>query len=55
LLSGGNKYLLDGEQRHRGIELNAFGKPMPGLRLNGGTYIFQGEPRTVKVSMSYDF
>ncbi|MBJ3816705.1 TonB-dependent siderophore receptor [Shimwellia pseudoproteus] len=27
---------LDGEQRNRGIELNAFGEPVLGLRLNGG-------------------
>ncbi|VDY62643.1 TonB-dependent receptor [Shimwellia blattae] len=27
---------LDGEQRNRGLELNAFGEPVLGLRLNGG-------------------
>lgn len=27
---------LDGEQRNRGIELNAYGELMPGLRLMGG-------------------
>lgn len=30
-----NIYALDGEQRNRGIELNVFGEPMLGLRLNG--------------------
>lgn len=29
-----NIYALDGEQRHRGVELNIFGEPMLGLRLN---------------------
>ena len=28
-------YGLDGEQRNRGVELNLFGEPMLGLRLNG--------------------
>jgi iron complex outermembrane receptor protein len=31
------RYGLDGEQRNRGIELNVFGEPMLGLRLNGST------------------
>lgn len=30
-------YGLDGEQRNRGAELNVFGEPMLGLRLNGST------------------
>ncbi|MCU5775367.1 TonB-dependent siderophore receptor [Erwiniaceae bacterium BAC15a-03b] len=30
-----NIYALDGEQRNRGIELNLFGEPVLGLRLNG--------------------
>ncbi len=30
-----NVYALNGEQRHRGIELNVFGEPVLGLRLNG--------------------
>lgn len=30
-----NIYALDGEQRNRGVELNLFGEPMLGLRLNG--------------------
>jgi iron complex outermembrane receptor protein len=37
LLNSDNKYVLDGEQRNRGIELNVFGEPMLGLRLNGST------------------
>ncbi|UDJ83923.1 TonB-dependent receptor [Kosakonia oryzae] len=30
-----NIYALNGEQRNRGVELNLFGEPMLGLRLNG--------------------
>ncbi len=30
-------YALDGEQRNRGVELNVFGEPVLGLRLNGST------------------
>lgn len=30
-------YALDGEQRNRGVELNMFGEPTLGLRLNGST------------------
>ncbi|MGU3413337.1 TonB-dependent receptor [Enterobacteriaceae bacterium C34A] len=37
VLNSDNKYVLDGEQRNRGIELNVFGEPMLGLRLNGST------------------
>ncbi|HEY2452683.1 MAG TPA: TonB-dependent siderophore receptor [Scandinavium sp.] len=37
LLNSDNKYVLDGEQRNRGIELNVFGEPVLGLRLNGST------------------
>ncbi|MDX6018787.1 TonB-dependent siderophore receptor [Scandinavium sp. V105_16] len=37
LLNSSNMYVLDGEQRNRGIELNVFGEPMLGLRLNGST------------------
>lgn len=29
------RYGLDGEQRNRGVELNVFGEPLYGLRLNG--------------------
>lgn len=32
-----NRYGLDGEQRNRGVELNVFGEPALGLRLNGST------------------
>jgi len=31
----GGPYKLDGEQRNRGVELNVFGEPVLGLRLNG--------------------
>lgn len=35
-----NVYSIDGEQRHRGVELGAFGELMPGVRvLSGLTYI----------------
>lgn len=34
-INGDGIYALDGEQRHRGIELNVFGEPVLGLRLNG--------------------
>ena len=37
VLNANNYYALEGEQRNRGIELNAFGEPMLGLRLNGST------------------
>jgi iron complex outermembrane receptor protein len=37
LLNSENKYVLDGEQRNRGLELNVFGEPVLGLRLNGST------------------
>lgn len=30
-------YGLDGEQRNRGVEMNVFGEPMLGLRLNAST------------------
>ncbi len=35
ILNNQNVYALDGEQRNRGIELNLFGEPVLGLRLNG--------------------
>jgi iron complex outermembrane receptor protein len=35
-----NVFGVDGEQRHRGLELSVFGEPTPGVRLLGGaTYI----------------
>jgi outer membrane receptor protein involved in Fe transport len=37
LLNSDNKYVLDGEQRNRGLELNVFGEPVLGLRLNAST------------------
>lgn len=37
MLNSENYYALDGEQRNRGVELNVFGEPMLGLRLNGST------------------
>lgn len=36
ILNSAGAYVLDGEQRHRGVELSLFGEPMLGLRLNGG-------------------
>ncbi len=35
ILNSNNYYGMDGEQRNRGIELNVFGEPVLGLRLNG--------------------
>lgn len=40
-----NIYKLDGEQRNRGVELNVFGEPMLGLRLNGSTQWLNAEQR----------
>ncbi|KNC92693.1 TonB-dependent receptor [Trabulsiella odontotermitis] len=37
ILNSNNVYTLDGEQRNRGVELNVFGEPLLGLRLNGST------------------
>lgn len=34
ILNGDNAYVMDGEQRHRGIETNIFGEPVLGFRLN---------------------
>ncbi|HEY0208112.1 TonB-dependent siderophore receptor [Acerihabitans sp.] len=47
------RYALDGEQRNRGVELNVFGEPVLGLRLNtGATWI---DPEMVKTnSGTYD-
>ena len=42
-----NRFGLNGEQRHRGLELNAFGELRPNLRLLGGfTYIDSELTRT---------
>lgn len=35
VVNSDNYFVLDGEQRNRGIELNVFGEPVLGLRLNG--------------------
>jgi len=35
VLNANNAYVLDGEQRNRGLELNLFGEPVLGLRING--------------------
>lgn len=37
VLNSNGYYGLDGEQRNRGVELNVFGEPTLGLRLNGST------------------
>ena len=34
LLNSDGAYVMDGEQRHRGLEANVFGEPVLGLRLN---------------------
>ncbi len=34
LINSDNVYVMDGEQRHRGVEANVFGEPVLGLRLN---------------------
>lgn len=35
VVNAANDYVLDGEQRNRGLEMNVFGEPVLGLRLNG--------------------
>jgi iron complex outermembrane receptor protein len=40
--SATNIYGLDGEQRNRGIELNAFGEVTRGVRVLGGVTFMQG-------------
>lgn len=37
VLDNDGYYRMDGEQRNRGLELNVFGEPVLGLRLNGST------------------
>src|SRR5690606_32252343 len=32
----GNTFSVNGEQRHRGLELTLFGEPLPSIRLNAG-------------------
>ena len=36
-------YSLNGEQRHRGLELNLFGEPVKGTRLMGGVMLLDAE------------
>ncbi len=38
-----NTFVTNGEQRNRGLELAAFGEPLPGLRLLGGVTYLQAE------------
>lgn len=38
-----NQFIVDGEQRNRGLEFNVFGAPAAGLRLLGGITYTQGE------------
>jgi iron complex outermembrane receptor protein len=38
-----NRFSADGEQRNRGVELNVFGEPLPGLRLLGGVALTDSE------------
>jgi iron complex outermembrane receptor protein len=39
----GSAVVEDGEQRHQGIELSAFGEPLPGLRVLGGITLIDAE------------
>ncbi len=41
-LDGSNRFTVDGEQRNRGLELNVFGEPLPGVRLLGGLALIDG-------------
>jgi iron complex outermembrane receptor protein len=38
-----NVFTADGEQRNRGLELNAFGEPLPGFRVLGGLTWLEAE------------
>jgi iron complex outermembrane receptor protein len=38
-----NTYVVDGEQRNRGLEINTFGAPRPGVRVLGGVTFMQGK------------
>ncbi len=40
-----NVYRVDAEQRNRGVELNLFGEPLPGLRLLAGATLMDTELR----------
>ncbi|BBK40690.1 ferric-mycobactin receptor FemA [Allostella vacuolata] len=46
-------YSADGERRSRGLELNAFGEVMPGVRLLGGLMLIDGE-QTRTAGGTYD-
>jgi iron complex outermembrane receptor protein len=43
ILNDSGNYVLDGEQRNRGVELNVFGEPTFGVRLNGSATWLQPE------------
>ncbi len=36
------RFSVDGEQRNRGVEINLFGEPLPGVRLLGGVTLLDG-------------
>lgn len=38
-IDSSNYYVVNGEQRNRGVELNVFGEPMEGLRVLGGVML----------------
>jgi iron complex outermembrane recepter protein len=38
-----NRFVVDGEQAHRGVELSFYGEPMPGLRVLGGATVLNAE------------
>lgn len=42
-VDGSNTFVVDGEQRHRGIELNMAGEPLAGIRLLGGVTFIDSE------------
>lgn len=38
-----NRFVVDGEQEHRGVELSVYGEPMLGLRVLGGATVLNAE------------
>ncbi len=38
-----NRFVVDGEQAHRGVELSLYGEPTPGLRVLGGATVLNAE------------
>ena len=38
-----NRFVVDGEQTHRGVELSLYGEPTPGLRVLGGATVLNAE------------